>query len=165
MKALRPNSRSRSKTRGTLAVGSGAVLGITVEIMHMESRIMLGESVSSPTSPAGMPKQIVKTLPLCIGHVPKSLVDAIELGNQLVSFWRKRNTKNRIALRRLVNLCNRLNPTNRRKALEDSFVTLPIRWRLIFHKSAVMPNDPKLSHGHGESGSGSAQPRKEQNDK
>jgi hypothetical protein len=28
---------------------------------------------------------------------------------------------------------------------------------------ATMPNDPKLSHGHGESGCGSAQPKDKQN--
>jgi|ERR1035441_2950914 hypothetical protein len=112
------------------------LLDITVSISGLDFRPPPWTPRPKATIPAGMPKEVVKTFPLCICHIPKALVNAIKNPDLGESFRCELNPKKRISLRRLARLNSRANPASRHKALDDGFVTLPVRWQLVFHNNA-----------------------------
>ena len=128
---MKPKSKAKQKPPTTVGL-----LDITVSISGLDFRLPPWDPTPEPTIPAGMPEQIVKAFPLGVIHIPKALVDVIKNPNLGESFRCELNPKKRISLRRLARLNSRANPASRHKALDDGFVTLPVRWQLVFHNNA-----------------------------
>ena len=149
MKARRPSSRSRSKTKGTLAVGSSAVLGIMrrlriVSAKHLiRSRLVLRET--SNTVKRGKEDIRIYAVPLASLPAIFQQTGSCPVVVALTSIAAPGQNGARSQRRPELSQSSRRRRTRKANVVPQSTSLL----RRSYHGGMVMPNDPKLSHADG----------------